>query len=115
MRSISACNCSAVSGRLPLIFELLRVAQIVFDFRFQLRLRHHRIERRLAIGALFRPDAVTPVNFFNQLADKLLGLQTSESLERDSSALEIGRTPEVLHTGSNMWLRRREARSERIR
>ena len=36
------------------------------------------------------------------LSDKLLDLQTSESLERDASAFEIGTTPEVLHTGSNM-------------
>ena len=33
------------------------------------------------------------------LSDKLFDLQTSESFESDSSALEIGRPPEVLHTG----------------
>jgi hypothetical protein len=32
------------------------------DFLFQLRLRHHCIERWLGIGTLFWPDAVTPVN-----------------------------------------------------
>jgi len=29
------------------------------------RLRYHRIERWLGIGTLFRPDAMTPVNFLN--------------------------------------------------
>jgi hypothetical protein len=47
------------------IFERLRVAQIACDLVFQLRLRHHRIERRLGIAALFWPNPVTPVNVFN--------------------------------------------------
>src|SRR5205807_10353596 len=51
MRSISACNCSAV---------------IIFDFLFELRLRHHCIERWLGIGALFRPDAVISVNLLDR-------------------------------------------------
>ena len=51
---------------LPVILQRLRVAQIVFNFLFQLRLRHHRIERRLGIRTFFWPDAVTPVNFFNR-------------------------------------------------
>jgi hypothetical protein len=52
-------------GLLPVIFERRRAAQVVFDFLFQLGLRHHLIERRLRIKILSRPDAVTPVNFFN--------------------------------------------------
>ena len=52
---------------LPLIFQRLRVTQVVFDFLFQLRLWHHRIERRLWVRALFRPDPVMPVNVFNAL------------------------------------------------
>ena len=47
---------------LPLIFQLLRVAQVVFDFLFKLGLRHHRIKRRLVIGALLWPDAMPPLN-----------------------------------------------------
>jgi len=35
------------------------------DFLSQLRRSHQLGERRLGIGALFGPDAVTPVNFFN--------------------------------------------------
>jgi hypothetical protein len=50
---------------LPVIFEGLRFAQVIRDFLFQLRLRHHRVERRFAIGPFFRPDAMTPVNVFN--------------------------------------------------
>jgi hypothetical protein len=51
---------------LPLIFQCLRVTQVVFDFLFQLRLRHHCIERWLAIRALFRPDSMAPVNSLNR-------------------------------------------------
>jgi hypothetical protein len=51
---------------LPVIFERLRLAQIVFDFLFELRLRDHRIQRWLGIGALFWPDPMTPVNVFNR-------------------------------------------------
>jgi hypothetical protein len=50
----------------PVILERLRIAQIICDFLLQLRLRHHRIERWLGIGAIFWPDAVTPINFFNR-------------------------------------------------
>ena len=51
---------------MPVILERLRFAQIIFDFLFHLRLRHHRIERWLGIGSLFGPDAVTPVNFLDR-------------------------------------------------
>jgi hypothetical protein len=51
---------------LPVIFERLRVAQIVLDFLFNLRLRHHSIERWLGIETLFRPDTMPPVNFFDR-------------------------------------------------
>src|SRR6266446_3274310 len=51
---------------LPVILQRFGVAQIVFDFLFQLHRRHHFIERRFWIGALFWPNAVTPVNFFNR-------------------------------------------------
>jgi hypothetical protein len=50
---------------LPVILQCLRFAQIAFYFLFQLRFRHHRIERWLGIGALFGPDAVTPVNILD--------------------------------------------------
>src|SRR4029077_5329949 len=61
---------------LPVILQRLRVAQIVFDFSLQLRPSHHVIERWLGIRALFWPDAVTPVNFFNR---SLISDSTSES------------------------------------
>jgi hypothetical protein len=51
---------------LPVILQCLGTAQIVFDFLFKLRLRHHCIERWLRIGALLWPDLVTPVNSFNR-------------------------------------------------
>jgi hypothetical protein len=50
----------------PVILQRLRVAQIIFDLLFQLRLRHHRIQRWLGIGTLFWPDTMTPVNFFKR-------------------------------------------------
>jgi len=50
----------------PVIVHHLRVAQIAFDFLFDLRLRHHRIERWLGIGTLFWPDPMSPVNIFNR-------------------------------------------------
>jgi hypothetical protein len=54
---------------LPVIFEHLRLAQIIFDFLFELRLRHHRIQRRLGIRvlpAIAGPDPVTPVNVLDR-------------------------------------------------
>jgi hypothetical protein len=50
---------------LPVFFQHLRVAQIIFDLLFQLRLRHHGIERWLGIVAFFWPNAMTPVNLLN--------------------------------------------------
>src|SRR6266481_2731506 len=35
------------------------------DFSFELRLRHHRVERRLGIGTLLWPNPVAPINLFN--------------------------------------------------
>jgi hypothetical protein len=55
-------------GPLPVILQRLRLAQIICDFLFQLRLIHHRIQRRLRIRPLpaaAGPDSVTPVNIFN--------------------------------------------------
>jgi hypothetical protein len=49
---------------LPVILHGFRIAQIVFDFLFQLRLRYYRIQRRLGIGTILWPNAVTPVNVF---------------------------------------------------
>jgi hypothetical protein len=51
---------------LPPILQRFRIAQITFDLLFDLRLRHHCIERWLRIVALLWPDAVTPVNFFDR-------------------------------------------------
>ena len=51
---------------MPVISQRERVAQIVFNLLFQLRLRHHRIKGWLGIGAIFWPDAVTPINFFDR-------------------------------------------------
>src|SRR4029079_7973069 len=50
---------------LPVTFKHQRVLQRACDLAFQLGPRHHRIERWLWIGTLFRPDAMTPINFFN--------------------------------------------------
>jgi hypothetical protein len=53
---------------LPVVIQRLRVAQIIFDLLFQLRLRHHCIERWFRLGifpAVAGPDAMTPVNLFN--------------------------------------------------
>jgi hypothetical protein len=67
------------NGPLPVILQRLRLTQIISDFVFQLRLRHHRIERWLAIRAIFWPDPVTPVNFFNRslICDALLKRECS--------------------------------------
>ena len=54
---------------LPVILQRLRVAQIILDFAFDLRLRHHGVERWLGIGpfpAIAGPDPMTPINFFNR-------------------------------------------------
>src|SRR5881296_3840878 len=50
---------------LPLLFEQLRMAQVILDLLLDGCLRHHRIERWLAIGTILRPDAMAPVHFFN--------------------------------------------------
>src|SRR5207237_1480471 len=50
---------------LPVILKQLRVAQIVFDLLFDLRVRHHLLQRRLGIWVRFWPDAMTPVNLFD--------------------------------------------------
>jgi len=43
----------------------LRFAQIIFDFLFELRLRHDGVDGRFGLWIVFRPDAVTPINFLN--------------------------------------------------
>src|SRR5215471_14959950 len=53
-------------GPLPVIFQRQALAQILFDFVFQLRLTHHCIQGWLGIAALLWPNAMTPVNFFNR-------------------------------------------------
>ena len=50
---------------LPVIFQCLRLAQVIFDFLFQLRLRHYCVERRLGIGPLLWPYTVAPVHVFD--------------------------------------------------
>jgi hypothetical protein len=50
----------------PLMSDQLRSAQIIFDLLFDLLARNHRIERRLRRTIVFRPNPVTPVNFFNR-------------------------------------------------
>jgi hypothetical protein len=52
--------------RMPVIRQYLRIAQIICDFLFKLRLRHHRIERRLEVGTFLWPNAMPPVNLFNR-------------------------------------------------
>ncbi|PYK48774.1 MAG: hypothetical protein DME20_08145 [Verrucomicrobia bacterium] len=46
-------------------FQRLRVAEIIFHLLFNLRGRHHLIERRLRLQIFFRPNPVPPVNVFN--------------------------------------------------
>src|SRR6266436_8838405 len=50
---------------LPVIFERLRVAEIILYLLFNLLGRHHLIEWRLRLRILFCPNAMTPVNFLN--------------------------------------------------
>jgi hypothetical protein len=59
---------------LPVILQRLRLAEVVCDFLFPLRPRHHRIERWLGIGTLFRPDPMTPVDVLDRslIRDALL-------------------------------------------
>jgi hypothetical protein len=52
--------------RLPLICDQLRFSEIIFDLPFQLRFRHNRREWWFLLWIVFRPDAVTPVNFLNR-------------------------------------------------
>jgi len=51
---------------LPIVLQGAGLPQIVCDFPFELCLRHDRIERWFGILALLRPEAITPVNFFNR-------------------------------------------------
>jgi hypothetical protein len=68
---------------LPVILQHLGFAQIVMDFPFNLRLRHHRIERWLGIRALLGPDPVTPINVLNRsLVSYALGECESGSCRR---------------------------------
>ena len=50
---------------LRVILQRLRVAQIVFNFLFELCLRYHLVQRWLGAGVSVWPDPVTPVNVFN--------------------------------------------------
>jgi len=49
----------------PVTGDQLRLAQIIFDFSFDLCLRSHRIKRRLRRTILLRPNPVPPINFLN--------------------------------------------------
>ena len=51
---------------LPVIFECLRVAEIIFYLLFNLLGRHHLIEGGLRLRILFRPNAMPPINFLNR-------------------------------------------------
>jgi hypothetical protein len=54
---------------LPVIFERLRLEQIIFDLLFELRLRDHRVQRWLGIRVLpaaAGPEPVTPVNVLDR-------------------------------------------------
>jgi hypothetical protein len=73
---------------LPVIFQHLRLVQIVCHFLFQLRLRHDRIERWLGIGSLFRPYPMTPVNFFNSSLVSYALVERQRSLGNLSCRLE---------------------------
>src|SRR5262249_6336406 len=50
---------------LPILFEQLRIAQVILHLLLDCCLRHYRIQRWLVIGALFWPDPMAPVHFFN--------------------------------------------------
>ena len=48
-----------------MILQRLRIAQIICDLLFNLRLRHHRIQRWLGTAVGVWPDSMTPVNVFD--------------------------------------------------
>src|SRR5206468_9209394 len=76
---------------LPAIFQREGVAQIVCDLVFQLRLRHHRIERRLGSRILLWPNPVTPVNVFDRsLKRDALGEAERSGLTRSLPRRVIG-------------------------
>jgi hypothetical protein len=50
---------------MPVSLQRLRVAQVILDFAFDLRLRHHRIKRWFRITTLVWPNPITPVNVLN--------------------------------------------------
>src|SRR5205807_3155184 len=50
----------------PSLCDKLRFAQIIFDLLFELRLRHDGAERRFGLRIFLRPDAMTPIDFFNR-------------------------------------------------
>src|SRR5438132_7605467 len=59
---------------LPVILQRLRVAQIISQFRFQLRLTYHRIEWWLGIRTFLWPEPVPPVHFLDSsLVGPVLG------------------------------------------
>jgi hypothetical protein len=78
-------------GLLPVTLQCLRPPEIICDFVFQLRLRHHRIERWLGLWILLRPDSVTPINFFNRsLIGHALGECQSGSCRMGNDRLRCG-------------------------
>src|SRR5262249_53467262 len=50
---------------LPLLFEQLRMAQVILHLLLDRGLRHYLFERWLVIRTRLRPDAMAPVHFFN--------------------------------------------------
>ena len=58
--------------------------QVFCDFLFDLRLRHHFIQRRLGAGVRVWPDPVTPVNVLDRrlIGDALGEAQASARAER---------------------------------
>jgi hypothetical protein len=68
---------------LPVILQRLRLAEVVCDFLFPLRPRHHRIERWLGIGtlpAIAGPDAVTPIHVLDRSLKRYALLERERSL-----------------------------------
>ena len=61
---------------LPMISEQLRIAKIVFDLLFDLRLRHYCAQWRFRAGILLGPNTITPVDFLNS---SLVGYAVCES------------------------------------
>jgi hypothetical protein len=67
----------------PAILQCLRIAKILCDFLFDVRLRHHFIQRWLGTGVRVWPDAVTPVNVLDRslVSDALGEAQASDRTE----------------------------------